>query len=474
MVRAAPLSTDFRSSGAPGILELKRLVGFSLISFCLVAITGSAPADQFDSGLIPSPHILMPDGAPSSTVFLFSDKQGWSAADEDFAGRLASDGSIVVGVDLPQYLQSIDKVDDDCAYLVSDIEGLSQQMQRASGSSNYNPPILAGKGEGGGLVMAIAAQTPAATVGHSVAVDPTATLPLTKTLCSGAARKVTPQGTVYDLEKGELPNPIDIAFTSAASADGRAHMEDLRSQGFDLKVSDSAIPARAALEKAVGSALQEQDDTSDIPLVELPATPAHDTMAIIYSGDGGWRDLDKSIGGILQQKGIPTIGVDSLRYFWSQRPAKDVAGDLKQMIAKYTDLWKVKHVLLIGYSFGADVLPATYNALDEADRQRISQISLLGFSPDASFEVSVAGWLGTADSDSTPTLPDLDKIDPKLVQCFYGEDEDDTACPKLVGKPIEIIKTSGGHHFDGDYDALADKILDGLLRRIGMAANTTP
>jgi type IV secretory pathway VirJ component len=453
---------------------VKRFVGFSLISLCLVAIAGSAPADQFDSGLIPSPHILMPDGAPSSTVFLFSDKEGWSAADEDFSARLAGDGAIVVGVDLPQYLQSIAKVPDDCAYLVSDIENLSQQMQRSVGSSNYNPPILAGAGEGGGLVMAIAAQTPAATVGHTVAIDPTASVPLTKTLCSGAAQKVTPQGTVYDLEKGEMPNPIDVTFTPQANADGRAHIEDLRSQGFDIKINDATTPAQAALENSMTAVLQSQDDTSDIPLVELPATPAHDTMAIVYSGDGGWRDLDKSIGGILQEKGIPTIGVDSLRYFWSERSAKDVAVDLKQMMDKYTALWKVKHVLLIGYSFGADVLPATFNVLDEADRQRVSQISLLGFSPDASFEVSVAGWLGTADSDSVPTLPELSKIDPKLVQCFYGEDEDDTACPKLEGGPVEVIKTTGGHHFDGDYSGLADKIIDGFIRRTGMAANTTP
>ena len=48
-------------------------------------------------------------------------------------------------------------------------------------------------------------------------------------------------------------------------------------------------------------------------------------MAVIYSGDGGWRDIDKDIAGALQEKGIPVVGVDSLRYFWSEKTPDQVA-----------------------------------------------------------------------------------------------------------------------------------------------------
>ena len=37
------------------------------------------------------------------------------------------------------------------------------------------------------------------------------------------------------------------------------------------------------------------------------------------------------------------------------------------------------------------------------------------------------------------------------------------ACQDRDG--AEIIETAGGHHFDGDYDALALRILDGFRRR---------
>lgn len=460
-----------------GVLDVKRFLAFLLVALGLLGVEGSAPGVQVDSGLISAPRIFTPEQTPNGMVFLFSDASGWSASDDDFAQHLADSGAIVVGVDLPRYLQAIDKVPDDCAYLVSDIESISQQAQRAANVVNYNPPTLAGRGQGGGLVMAIAAQTPAATIGHTLAVDPTASVPLAKTLCSGAPRKSTPHGTVYDLAKGDLPNPIDVTFTPEAQPEGRSHIEDLRSQGFGIEVKDASVSAQAALEASVTAlvgAPAGADATSDMPIVTLPATPTHDTMAIVYSGDGGWRDLDKTLAGILQSKGVPTIGVDSLRYFWSARSAQDVAKDLQQLIATYRARWKVKHVVLIGYSFGADILPATFNALDEADAQQVKQISLLGFSPNASFEISVAGWLGSSSSDAVPTLPELARINPGLVQCIYGEEEDDTACPQLAGGAIETIKTSGGHHFDGDYAGLAEKIIDGLTRRLGEETGTNP
>jgi type IV secretory pathway VirJ component len=47
----------------------------------------------------------------------------------------------------------------------------------------------------------------------------------------------------------------------------------------------------------------------------------------------------------------------------------------------------------------------------------------------------------------------------------YGEEETDTLCPDPALDGIERIRTPGSHHFDGDYAALARRILEGLRRR---------
>jgi len=84
------------------------------------------------------------------------------------------------------------------------------------------------------------------------------------------------------------------------------------------------------------------------------------------------------------------------------------------------------------------------------------------------YEISVGAFLGTS-SGEAQTLPEFAHIKPQIVQCFYGEEEDDTLCPKLAGTGAELIKTTGGHHFDGDYEGLANHILDGLKRRVAHA-----
>jgi len=46
-----------------------------------------------------------------------------------------------------------------------------------------------------------------------------------------------------------------------------------------------------------------------------------------------------------------------------------------------------------------------------------------------------------------------------LMQCFYGQDEGDSDCPELARRGVEVIRTSGGHHFNGDYAALSRDIM---------------
>ena len=52
----------------------------------------------------------------------------------------------------------------------------------------------------------------------------------------------------------------------------------------------------------VGQYETYRDDVSDLPQFELPAARSSDTLAIVMSGDGGWRDLDNSIAKSLQRE----------------------------------------------------------------------------------------------------------------------------------------------------------------------------
>ncbi len=77
--------------------------------------------------MIPADHILLPDGDITSTVFLVSDGNGWDETEQKEADALLEKGAAVVGIDFPEYIKSLEKDDDDCVYMISDIEQLAQE-----------------------------------------------------------------------------------------------------------------------------------------------------------------------------------------------------------------------------------------------------------------------------------------------------------------------------------------------------------
>jgi type IV secretory pathway VirJ component len=458
------------------IVKTFRHAVFAASLFFAASPVRSQDPAAFDTGMIPSPHILMPSGDVAAAVVLISDKAGWSGKEDALAKSLTDGGALVIGIDLPSYLASLAKDDGDCIYMVSDIEALSQQVQRAVKNNDYRLPIVAGAGAGGALALAIAAQTPAATIGQTLAIDPEAGIALSKQLCTPAGKQRVADRMVYGLTDGPLPDPVTVLFTQAAPAEGRAHVTELTAKHNDIEVTETDDDMWTAFSDALSalvSASAGEDNPLGLPLTVLEAKPARDTMAIVYSGDGGWRDIDKQVGDILQQQGMPVVGVDSLRYFWSERHPQETADDLHRIIVFYGKRWNVRHILLIGYSFGADILPRTYTLLPQADRDRIAQVSLLAVSHQVDYKISVLGWLGATGSDGAgDPADDIAKMKPSVVQCIYGTDEEDDVCPTLKDTGVEVIGIEGGHHFDEDYPALVKRILDGFDRRL--AANAKP
>ncbi|WP_052183077.1 virulence factor family protein [Rhizobium sp. YS-1r] len=448
--------------------------------FCIIALVGwlscvtTAVAQQQDyhTGLIRSPRIMVPKSGDDlqGIVFLISDGQGWGVREETQAQALLNAGAAVVGIDFPAYIKSLAADDGECVYMVSDIEDVSQQVQRRIGNPDYRHPIVAGIGEGGALALAMISQSPNATIGEAIAVDPAAGIPLAKELCTPASKQKIGDRTVYGFDDGALPAAVTIISTASADAAGRAHGQRLKQEHPEVELADSGSTAEEALSEVLLAHIAvagQSGQPLDLPLTVLDAKPAMNTMAVIYSGDGGWRDLDSEVGGYLQSQGIPTVGVDSLRYFWSERTPQGAADDLAKIIEHYRRQWSVQNVLLIGYSFGADVLPATYNLLPVADRERVRQITLLGLSHQVDYEISVTGWLGVAAAGKGgDPMNDIAKINPKIIQCVYGTDEDDDPCPTLKDRGVEVVPIEGGHHFDENYQALGKRIRDSLQARL--------
>ena len=64
-----------------------------------------------------------------------------------------------------------------------------------------------------------------------------------------------------------------------------------------------------------------------------------------------------------------------------------------------------------------------------------------------------------------PIAPEIAKLPAGKTLCLYGEDDDDALCPSLPPGNAQVIKLPGDHHFKGDYDRLAQTLLDHLPAR---------
>jgi type IV secretory pathway VirJ component len=411
-------------------------------------------------------EVVMPDGEPQGLVFLFSDEPGPTAEFASAAEKLAGLDLMVAPVALRPFLdrQDAQGEGDKCLYLVSDIEEASRRVQAAGARGRYLTPIIAGTGMGAAVAYAALAQAPDATVAGAASDGFTTRVATKLPLCEGAPAKPAAAG---GFEYG--PAPLPGWWKVGASAD---QAQAAASFATEAGATDAVVAQSggtlgdrlaALLEGPLTAAAEET--LAGLPLVALPVKEPGRLMAVIYSGDGGWRDIDKDIAGALQAKGIPVVGVDSLRYFWSEKTPDQVAADLSTIIGHYTEAWQRPDVVLIGYSFGAAVLPFAYNRLADDDRAQVKRLSLLGISDSADFVIHVTGWLGVNSHEgSVPTRPEVARLPLGQVQCFYGEEEEDTICPLPLLKGAQIVKTAGGHHFDGDYHKLADLIVADLKR----------
>ncbi|MCA8878352.1 MAG: virulence factor family protein [Rhodobacteraceae bacterium] len=445
---------------------MRRHLAIALAGFLATSAAWGAeqpwPTD-LDPGLIPAPQLYLPGGPAAGMVFLFSGAAGWGANEDGVATRLQHAGAAVVGIDLPSYFSAIDSGGSDCVYLVADFERLSHELERQSGAETFHAPLLGGIAEGGALAMDILGQTPADTLGGVVAANPAAGQALARSLCMKFTRETASDGgSFYDLPPGAQPAPLTVVLGSDAPTDSVQRVDAAAASGVTLTRKAATGTGYAALSDTLASIIAADNVSGDAPaIVELPAQPSRDTMAIMVSGDGGWRDIDRTVAGMLQADGVPVVGLDSLRWFWAPRTPEETGRELGRLIDIYTDRWNTDHVILAGYSFGASILPAAFLSIPAEAQAKVSEIALLGPGTNADWQITVSGWLGSTSSQARPVAPDLSALPADRVLCIYGEKDLQSACPTLEGSGAKVIKTGGGHHFDGDYPALARHVLDG-------------
>jgi type IV secretory pathway VirJ component len=458
----------------------------------LVCFVGTLPATEetvtFEGfGTV---HLYYASPHPSRVALFVSGDGGWNLGVVDMARELVTLDALVVGVDITQYLRHLAASSEECLYPAADFETLSKSVQMKLGYSAYQIPVLVGYSSGATLVYATLVQAPYSTFQGALSLGFCPDLMLARPMCRGSGLEwvLGPKDKGYIFQpaksledpwialQGETDRVCDPKGTQDyAKRVPHGEVIMLPKVGHGYSVPRNWMPqfreAFARIAKTGVSPRPKADvdpqlkagaePVKDLPLIEVPASdPASDLMAVHVTGDGGWGVTDRGIAKALAEHGIPVVGLSALQYFWKRRTPEETASDVDRIIRHYTALWNKKKVIVIGYSFGADVLPFVLNRLPNDTRAKIQLVAFLGLSQTADFEFHLLNWLTVRSRPtSLPVLPEVEKLKGMRILCFYGTEDKDALCPSLGPGLAESIPLQSGHRFGHGFEPVVEAIL---------------
>ncbi|MDQ6435942.1 AcvB/VirJ family lysyl-phosphatidylglycerol hydrolase [Mesorhizobium sp. LHD-90] len=437
------------------IFVLPVLCAGLLLAAPAVAGMAAPAAPTVSAGRLENVPIAVPRGTPEAVVVYLSDRSGWKASDDAAVDALQAQGDVVLAVDLARYAEKLDADTGECLSVVGEITDLAKAAQRLLGIQAYLPPIVVGSGQGATFAYAALADSPANTLGGAVASGFTNRLDLKLPFCPGASSKKREDGGYsygFDID---VPGPAHL-FVPSETVDAVLNRAQARQNLTIDALDDGGEPVQIA--GAVAQIAGAARPLGGLPAIDLPVQGPSKAVAVLVSGDGGWRDLDKTIGEWLAAQGVHVVGLDALHYFWTKRTPQELAADISGMLRRADPDQKLP-VMLIGYSFGADTIPFAYPLLPKLLQERTKLIALMAPGQTTSFQVTISGWLGI-DDVGYRIVPAIAALPAASVICVHGEDEVGSACPDPALKETTVIKTSGGRHFDGNYEALGQQFLD--------------
>jgi type IV secretory pathway VirJ component len=437
-------------------------------------------------------HIYRNSNPPEGVVLYISGDGGWILTVVQMAHSIADMNYIVVGISIPYFMNSLNQTNEKCLYPAGDFENLSMFIQKKLKLSKYHKPILMGYSSGATLVYALLAQAPANTFKGGVAIGFCPDVKSSKPFCSGNGLKwhVLKPGKSFNLDRYEKFTAPFITIQGdrdrvCNSSDVNAFLKGLKNtEVINLPKVGHGFSNRSKwlqpITEALNKITQIKSFGNNIPISPIPGLTnaaisqlplyyikapqnADKPLCLIISGDGGWTDFDQSIAETLSLNGIPSIGLDTQKYFWETKTPESTARDINKVLLYYMPLLQKTSFIMVGYSFGADVIPFIANRLPDELKKRLRVMAMLSPDYKTDFEVTVSSMLNLGIEDSYDVISELRKVNYTNKLCIFGTEEDDENTQKsFKATGAEITVLNGGHHYNENYPLIVSSILKHL------------
>jgi type IV secretory pathway VirJ component len=205
------------------------------------------------------------------------------------------------------------------------------------------------------------------------------------------------------------------------------------------------------------------------PATGSPLPSEQGTTVLFLSSDMGPRiGMGRSLVERFAATGMPVVSVNCLNYFRTERTADDAARLLDTAIDRALAVPGTRRLILVGQSFGADMLQASLASVAPKLRQRLV-MTVLVVPPDTTlFRASPGEIFGFGETGS-PAISTRRPIDSMPILCIQGAEETDSLCPLLRSTNVEKRVLPGGHMLDFDADRLFAAIAPRVRQTIAAA-----
>ena len=187
-------------------------------------------------------------------------------------------------------------------------------------------------------------------------------------------------------------------------------------------------------------------------------------VGLFFSGDMGLRfGMGPHVTSALAAQGIPVMGVNSPPIFGRRRNRAEVDDLVAGAVRAALERAHADRVVLVGQSFGSDIIGTGIARLPADLRAKVAAIVLVvpGRSVFFRADPTSLAYRGTPDAQAIDAARTLSWAP---LTCIYGARETDSLCP-LLGGVARRIELPGGHFLNNDPARLIPTIL-GALRPV--------
>lgn len=184
------------------------------------------------------------------------------------------------------------------------------------------------------------------------------------------------------------------------------------------------------------------------------------TPFVLYlSGDGGINQFSQNLCNHIHQAGYSVTAINSKSYFWHKKTPEQTASDIARYLNKQFNSRQNQNLVLIGYSFGADVLPFIIHKLPAIIKGKLLTTVLISPSPTTDFEIHWTDIFGNPNKRSMNVVAEINKGGIQKLVTIFGEDENGFPLNKIKNQEFLNVVLPGGHHYDRDTKMLTRTIL---------------